>query len=240
MSGDPLGETGELRKVLGLRWDTERDEICLDIKLNYGEKIKGAYLEDNAPLSNPESALPQVITRRILWRVAQSQYDPLGLLSVYMVRWKQLMRKVTLKGKGGGWESPLDKEEEDVQEVAEGLKRTARDKILKMHATTGRAIQKVPSYGFLRWVTGSLLHPNVPEVGEGVWYGLLSVDNREEPGSPKGENNHPEDGARGSGQLGEVEKKDQRGVENTPCRNEILYRLVSCSGHAQDGVWQVQ
>ncbi len=113
MSGDPLGEDGELRKVLGLRWDTERDKICVDIKLNYGEKIKGVYLEEDAPLSDPESAMPQVITCRILWRVAQSQYDPLGLLSVYMVRWKLLMRKVTLKGKGGGWESPLDEEEED-------------------------------------------------------------------------------------------------------------------------------
>jgi hypothetical protein len=30
-----------------------------------------------------------------------------------MVWWKLLMRRVTLKGKGGGWESPLDKEEED-------------------------------------------------------------------------------------------------------------------------------
>jgi hypothetical protein len=113
MSWDPLGEDGELRKVLGLRWDTQRDEICVDIKLNYGEKVKGAYLEEDAPLADPESALPQIITRRILWRVAQSQCDPLGLLSVYMVRWKLLMKKVTLKGKGGGWESPLDKEEED-------------------------------------------------------------------------------------------------------------------------------
>jgi hypothetical protein len=113
MSGDPLGEDGELRKVLGLRWDTKRDEICVDIKLNYGEKVKGAYLEEDAPLTDPESVLPQVITCRILWRVAQSQYDPLGLLSVYMVRWKLLMRKVTLKGGGGRWESPLDKEEED-------------------------------------------------------------------------------------------------------------------------------
>jgi hypothetical protein len=49
----------------------------------------------------------------VLWRVAQSQYDPLGLLSVYMVKWKLLMRKVTLKGKEGGWETPLDKEEEE-------------------------------------------------------------------------------------------------------------------------------
>jgi hypothetical protein len=30
-----------------------------------------------------------------------------------MVKWKLLMRKVTLKGKEGGWESPLDKEEEE-------------------------------------------------------------------------------------------------------------------------------
>jgi hypothetical protein len=45
--------------------------------------------------------------------VAQSQYDPLGLLSVYMVKWKLLMRKVTLKGKEGNWETPLDKEEEE-------------------------------------------------------------------------------------------------------------------------------
>jgi hypothetical protein len=76
MSGDPLGRDGELRKVLGLRWDTQRDEICVDITLNYGEKVKGAYLEEDAPLTDPESALPRVITRRVLWRVAQSQYDP--------------------------------------------------------------------------------------------------------------------------------------------------------------------
>jgi hypothetical protein len=113
MSGDPLGKDGELRKVLGLRRDTQRDKICVDINLNYGEKVKGAYLEEDALLTDPESALPRVITRRVLWRVAQSQYDPLGLLSVYMVKWKLLMRKATLKGKEGGWETPLDKEEEE-------------------------------------------------------------------------------------------------------------------------------
>ncbi len=48
------------------------------------------------------------MTRRILWRVAQSQCDPLGLLSVYMVKRKLLMRKVMMKGKGDGWESALD------------------------------------------------------------------------------------------------------------------------------------
>ncbi len=36
-----------------------------------------------------------------------------GLLSVYMVKWKLLMRYVTLKGKSGGWKSTLDQEEEE-------------------------------------------------------------------------------------------------------------------------------
>jgi hypothetical protein len=64
--------------VLGLRWDTEEDEICVDVKLNYGEKVKGAYTEEDASLTDPKSALPSWVTRRILWRVAQNQYDPLG------------------------------------------------------------------------------------------------------------------------------------------------------------------
>jgi hypothetical protein len=66
MAGDPLGETGELRKALGLRWDTEKDEICVEVKLNYGEKVKGAYTKEDAPLTGPESALPDRVTRRIL------------------------------------------------------------------------------------------------------------------------------------------------------------------------------
>jgi hypothetical protein len=32
MAGDPLEERGELRKVLGLRWDTQEDKICVDIR----------------------------------------------------------------------------------------------------------------------------------------------------------------------------------------------------------------
>jgi hypothetical protein len=93
--------------VLGLR-----DKICVDIKLNYGEKVKGVYTEEDAPLTDPESTLPSHVTRRILWRVAQSLYDPLGLLSGYMVKWKLLMWKVTLKGKNRGLESILEYEEE--------------------------------------------------------------------------------------------------------------------------------
>ncbi len=29
---------------------TEEDEICMDVKLNYGEKVKGAYTEEDSPI----------------------------------------------------------------------------------------------------------------------------------------------------------------------------------------------
>ncbi len=69
--------------------------------------MKGAYNEKDAPLADPKSTLPNRMTRRILWRVAQSQYDPLGLPRIYMVKGKLLMRKVMLKGKNGRWESKV-------------------------------------------------------------------------------------------------------------------------------------
>jgi hypothetical protein len=72
MSGHSLNERGELKKVLGLRWDTEKDEICVDIKLKFGEKIKGYNVGQDTPLTDPEVSQPDWIKRRVLWQVAQS------------------------------------------------------------------------------------------------------------------------------------------------------------------------
>jgi hypothetical protein len=44
MTVEPLGESEEFQKVLRLRWDTEKDEISMDV--NYKEKKKDA--EDSA------------------------------------------------------------------------------------------------------------------------------------------------------------------------------------------------
>jgi hypothetical protein len=63
-------------------------------------------------LSFPKAILPSQITRRLLWRLAQSQYDPLGLLSIYMVRWKLLMRRVSMEEKVMHLYSALNAEDE--------------------------------------------------------------------------------------------------------------------------------
>jgi hypothetical protein len=210
MSGDPLGEDGELRKVLGLRWDTQRDEICVDIKLNYGEKVKGAYLEEDAPLADPECALHRVITRRILWRVAQSQYNPLGLLSVYMVRWKLLMRKVMLKGKGGGWESPLDKEEEDE------FRQLLRDLKELREIRFPRCVQPLE---------GQFTRPMLMVFGDGSREDCCTLVylRWKDTGSPEGEDNHHKDGARGGSQLRQAGEEDSGSAENTSSWDEVLY-----------------
>jgi hypothetical protein len=56
-------------------------------------KRAGLHLMDNVELDDePEKALLEVITKRELWRVAQGQYDPLGLLCGFTIHFKVLMR----------------------------------------------------------------------------------------------------------------------------------------------------
>jgi hypothetical protein len=53
MKGEPLGESEDFQKVLRLRWDTEKDEISMDV--NYKEKKKDA--EDSAYFNCPDSTV---------------------------------------------------------------------------------------------------------------------------------------------------------------------------------------
>ncbi len=110
MSGDKEKDDGEPHKVLGLIWETEEDRLRVDVKLNLGAKRAGLHLLGNVELEDePEKALPGVITKRELWRVAQGQYNPLGLLCGYTVRFKVLMRSLAEESTGRmvGWDEPV-------------------------------------------------------------------------------------------------------------------------------------
>jgi hypothetical protein len=110
MSRDEEKDDGELHKVLGLIWKTEEDRLKVDVKLNLGARNAGLHLMDNVELEEEsEKALPDVITKRELWRVAQGQYDPLGLLCGFTVRFKILMRSLAEESTGQvvGWDDPV-------------------------------------------------------------------------------------------------------------------------------------
>jgi hypothetical protein len=110
MSGDKEDENGEPHKVLGLIWETEADHLRVNVKLNLGAKTAGLHLMENVELDEePEKALPDVITKRELWRVAQGQYDPLGLLCAFTIRFKILMRSIVeeTSQKVTSWDNPV-------------------------------------------------------------------------------------------------------------------------------------
>ena len=109
-SGDPCPD-GQPIKVLGLVWETEKDALGIDVKINFGNKRQGAKTQEDGDLDTDILAdcLPEKITKRIIWRVCQAQYDPLGLLSPYCVQLKMIMRKLceTEKCEIKGWDEEV-------------------------------------------------------------------------------------------------------------------------------------
>jgi hypothetical protein len=85
-SGDPVKDLTNLRKILGIKWDTEKDRLLLDVKVNFSDKRRGARICPDVDLSEIEAHVPKVITKRLLWRVSMTLFDPLGLASVFLIR----------------------------------------------------------------------------------------------------------------------------------------------------------
>jgi hypothetical protein len=50
MSGDPVEDPDNLKKVLGLIWDTAADRLRMDVKVNFSGKQKGARVYPDADL----------------------------------------------------------------------------------------------------------------------------------------------------------------------------------------------
>ena len=112
-SGDSLID-GIPAKILGMQWDTEKDELAVDVKVNFTGKVRGAKLLPDVELleEDVEEYIPEVVTKRIVWRIAQAQYDPLGLVSPYMMQFKLVMRDICNEnGKVVGWDEPVSAEQ---------------------------------------------------------------------------------------------------------------------------------
>jgi hypothetical protein len=45
-----------------------------------------------------DEVTPEVVTKRMVWRVAQAQYDPSGLVSPFMIQFKLVMRGLCSEG----------------------------------------------------------------------------------------------------------------------------------------------
>jgi hypothetical protein len=63
MSGYAAADPSEPRKVLGLIWETQRDKLQVNIKLNTGGKRGGARLKEGVDLEGDQvKSIPETIT----------------------------------------------------------------------------------------------------------------------------------------------------------------------------------
>jgi hypothetical protein len=109
-----------------LIWETQEDKLQVDVKVNIGGKVGGARIQEDIDLEGDLSqALPGSITKRVLWRVAQGLYDPLGLLCAFTIRFKIVMRSLSDEEEGGrmGWDDQVPAHvEADFREVLGHMK----------------------------------------------------------------------------------------------------------------------
>ena len=123
MSGDPLKDDQPI-KVLGLIWDTEKDRFQIDIKVNFSGKGAGARTASDINLEEFLQDEDLLLTKRIIWRVAMAQYDPLGLLAPYTMQLKLVMRFLCPDEgeKKRGWDDVvMPNIEKDFKQVVSGL-----------------------------------------------------------------------------------------------------------------------
>ncbi len=77
MSGDPVEDNDNLKKVLGLIWDTAADRLRMDVKVNFSGKQKGVRVDPDADLEEDVDVFtPDHIKKRMLWRVARDDMIP--------------------------------------------------------------------------------------------------------------------------------------------------------------------
>ena len=115
ISGDPAGS--EPRKVLGLGWQSDTDTVYVGTKVNISSKRKGVKEMPDIGLEELVEKFPEHLTKRMVWRVALGQYDILGLISVFTVRLKLIM-KVLVEEMAGieekkKWDQPVSKNTRD-------------------------------------------------------------------------------------------------------------------------------
>ena len=82
----------------------------MDVKVNFSGKRGGVHTAPNVDLDEYLACqdLQQTVTKRVVWCIAQSQYDPLGLLAPYTVKLKAVMRELCSEegAEKRGWDDP--------------------------------------------------------------------------------------------------------------------------------------
>ena len=75
-------------KVLGVKWAPHEDFFSFSVKINFSDKYRKVNKGPNLTASNILENMPDVLTKRIVFSVMVSQYDPYGFINPLMLKGK--------------------------------------------------------------------------------------------------------------------------------------------------------
>ena len=91
--------------VLGVNWIPESDSIVFHTSVNFSQKSHGIHNEPNIKKENLVKSIPNDLSRRMVLQQVMAIYDPLGIISPFLLKAKIMLRETwELKL---GWDDPL-------------------------------------------------------------------------------------------------------------------------------------
>ena len=91
--------------VLGVNWIPENDSIVFHTTVNFSQKSHGIHNMPNIKKENLVKSMPNDLSRRMVLQQVMAIYDPLGIISPFLLKAKILLRETwELKL---GWDDPL-------------------------------------------------------------------------------------------------------------------------------------
>ena len=116
---DPLSENKSMldnpeedynERVLGMQWSPRDDVFKFTVHLNFSRKRRGIHISPNLSPEQLSIETPAALKKRMVLLQMNGVYDPMGLIALFTVRAKILMRKLWQVPKQIGWDYPIPTE----------------------------------------------------------------------------------------------------------------------------------
>ena len=97
-------------RVLGMSWMVHEDYFKYVVKLNFSKKKGNVRSEPDLLIENFDDKIPLFLTKRMLLSQLNGIYDPLGLISPFIIKGKILLRFLWLSDSKIDWDEEISEE----------------------------------------------------------------------------------------------------------------------------------
>jgi hypothetical protein len=147
-----------------------------------------------------DEVTPEVVTKRMVWRVAQAQYEPLGLITPFLIQFKLVMRSIcSEEGKVTGWDEEIsDSAVVAFKRAMSGLRELKKISFQRSIQPSKRPVEPTPASDGWGWLQRSLFNTSLHQVGPGGWVSGMQTNCWKIKSGSQAEDFYTKNGAHGS------------------------------------------